>query len=173
MKVSKFNEGDIVRSNNYQKLYYIISKEYKQEIKWVDRRDKNYEWYEYKCLDIDTNEIIDIDSYKLCAYDYHIIMHRFIFEDLGAFMKVLVFDIRFNKWVADYVSSWGPWDIHTIGHGEFQYHEVVPYNRNTEFLINTALEQNIYHNFSNSDEVYKFAQTTDLRNEKIYQKIDY
>ena len=167
---AKFKSGDIIRSNkNNEKIFYVLNSKYDIYIDTSGRYDEKYEYYNYQCYDLINNKEIIITSHD--DYLYDIIMHRFIFEDIKPFMQVLVYDITFNKWIADIISSWGPWDIHTIGHGEFYYKEVVPYNDNTKYLINTSEKQYKYHNFSQIDEVKEYFKNNDLTNINIYKKL--
>lgn len=168
---SRFIKGDILRCKKDQtKFLYVINNEYKSEIDRSDRYPEEYEWYKYECYDLSKNEKICITSYN--EDDYDVIMHRFIFEDIHPFMQVLVYNVMLNQWVADLVSSWGPWNIHTLGYGEFSYNEVIPYNDLTKDLINTSLNQTVYHNFSTIDEVIKFAsENNDLSNINMYKSL--
>ena len=170
MEKQKFNKGDIIRNKkDSSQIFYVIDVKYNKEVDDSGMWPETYEWYDYSLWSIKDNCQIDINSYVYNEYD--VIMHRFIFEDIQPFMKVLVYNILTNQWVGDMISSWGPWNIHTIGLGEFTYKEVIPYNENTKDLINTALMQTVYHNFSTVEEVMSFAAENDLSNVNIYKKL--
>jgi len=170
MENKKFNKGDIIRNKkDSSQIFYVRDVKYNKDVDDCCIHPETYEWYDYSLWSIKDNCQVDIQSYNDNEYD--VIMHRFIFEDIQPFMKVLVYNILTNQWVADMISSWGPWQIHTIGHGEFTYNEVIPYNCNTEYLINTSEKQYMYHNFSQIEEVKEFYNKNDLTNNNIYKKL--
>ena len=170
MEKQKFNKGDIIRNKKHSsQIFYVIDVKYNKEVEDCGIHSETYEWYDYSLWSIKDNCQINIRSYNDNEYD--VIMHRFIFEDIQPFMKVLVYNVLTNQWVADMISSWGPWNIHTIGLGEFTYKEVIPYNENTKDLINTSLMQTVYHNFSTVAEVIYFATNNDLSNINLYKQI--
>lgn len=156
---TKFKPGDIIRERgNNEMIFYVISSNFRHEFGDGSCANELYEWYEYKVLNLKTEQYETIDNENR----YDVIMRRFIYEDVKPFMQVLVYNILFNKWVCDFVSAWGPWDIHTMGNGEFQYKEVVPFNEHTKHLTNTSLVQTAYHNFSKEEEVLDFYRNNDL-----------
>ncbi|MBR6907808.1 hypothetical protein IKN40_04910 [bacterium] len=170
MEKQKFNKGDIIRNKkDSSQIFYVEDVKYNKDVDDCGIYLETYEWYDYFLWSIKDNCQIDIQSYNDNEYD--VIMHRFIFEDIQPFMKVLVYNVLTNQWVADMISSWGPWNIHTIGLGEFTYKEVIPYNENTKDLINTSLMQTIYHNFSTVAEIIYFATNNDLSNINLYKQI--
>ena len=170
MEEQKFNKGDIIRNRtDLSQIFYVIDVNADKSVDNLSRWPEVYEWYNYTVWSIKDNCQINICSYDDNKYD--VIMHRFIFEDIQPFMKVLVYNTLTNQWVADIISSWGPWNIHTIGLGEFTYKEVIPYNENTNDLINTSLMQTVYHNFSTVTEVESFAKDNDLSNVNLYKKL--
>ena len=170
MEKQKFNKGDIIRNRtDLSQIFYVIDVNADKSVDNLSRWPEVYEWYDYTVWSIKDNCQINICSYDDNKYD--VIMHRFIFEDIQPFMKVLVYNMLTNQWVADIISSWGPWSIHTIGLGEFTYKEVIPYNKNTNDLINTSLIQTVYHNFSSVTEVESFAKNNDLSNVNLYKRL--
>ena len=172
MEKSKFKAGDILRhKTNLNEIYYVIDVKYFTEVDDHGRYPETYEWYEYtlwSAIDNCEKTIRDCND-----SNYDVIMHRFIFEDIEPFAKVLVYNMIINQWSADLISAWGPWQIHTVGLGEFTYKEVIPFNKNTEDLINTSLEQNMYHNFSTLEEIKNFIAENPLSNTNIYRKLIY
>ena len=170
MEKQKFNKGDIIRNRtDLSQIFYVIDVNTDKSVDNLSRWPEVYEWYDYTVWSIKDNCQINICSYDDNKYD--VIMHRFIFEDIQPFMKVLVYNMLTNQWVADIISSWGPWNIHTIGLGEFTYKEVIPYNKNTNDLINTSLMQTVYHNFSSVPAVESFAKDNDLSNVNLYKRL--
>ena len=170
MEKQKFNKGDIIRNRtDLSQIFYVIDVNTDKSVDNLSRWPEVYEWYNYTVWSIKDNCQINICSYDDNKYD--VIMHRFIFEDIQPFMKVLVYNMLTNQWVADIISSWGPWNIHTIGLGEFTYKEVIPYNKNTNDLINTSLMQTVYHNFSSVPAVESFAKDNDLSNVNLYKRL--
>ena len=170
MEKQKFNKGDIIRNRtDLSQIFYVIDVNTDKSVDNLSRWPEVYEWYDYTVWSIKDNCQINICSYDDNKYD--VIMHRFIFEDIQQFMKVLVYNMLTNQWVADIIFSWGPWNIHTIGLGEFTYKEVIPYNKNTNDLINTSLMQTVYHNFSSATEVVSFAKDNDLSNVNLYKRL--
>ena len=170
MEKQKFNKGDIIRNKkDSSQIFYVIDVNIDKSVDDSKIHQETYEWYDYSLWSIKDNCQINVRSYDDNNYD--VIMHRFIFEDIQPFMKVLVYNVLTNQWVADMVSSWGPWNIHTIGLGEFTYKEVIPYNANTNDLINTSITQTIYHNFSSVAEIISFATDNDLSNTNLYKQI--
>lgn len=167
---SNFKNGDIIRHKKEQRLLYIISSEYKSEWDRSGRYDEFYEWYDYKCFDITNNKDIEnlIHDHDLIN-NYDIIMHRFIYEDVKPFMKVLVF--KDNIWSCDFISNW-VWDnITTLKYNCLQYSNVIPFNNKTEIYINSSNKQTMYHHFSNKEEIYDFSQNNNLLDNNIYKKI--
>ena len=170
MEKQKFIKGDILRNRkDPSQIFYVTDVNVDKNIDDYSRWTETYEWYNYSLWSIKDNCQINICSYDDNIYD--VIMHRFIFEDIQPFMKVLVYNVLTNQWVADMISSWGPWNINTIGLGEFTYKEVIPYNENTSDLINTSLTQTVYHNFSSVTEIVSFATDNDLSNVNLYKRI--
>lgn len=166
----KFLVGDFIRNKkNTNQILYVNVAEHRHEIDTSGRYDEEYDWWEYKCFDFETQEEILIRSHD--EYNYDSILRRFIYEDVKPFLQVLVYNI--DKWVCDFVSSWDAYNIETLGHGKIQYAFTIPFNQNTHHLVNNTEVRNSYHNASNFQyalDIY-LANKEYLSNTELYKPI--
>ena len=89
MEKQKFNKGDIIRNKkDSSQIFYVINVNIDKSVDESKIHPETYEWYDYSLWSIKDNCQINVRSYDDNNYD--VIMHRFIFEDIQPFMKVLV-----------------------------------------------------------------------------------
>ena len=141
---NKFQQGDVIRRLTDNKIFYVAEVFLKHDIDTSGRFDEDYYWSEYQCYNSEDDKIETIMSYD--NYRFELIAHRFIYEDVKPFMQVLV--LVDDLWVADFVTSHNAYQIQTLGHGSFEYRNVVPYNDYTKHLYGTNIfnTKSGYHN---------------------------